>query len=344
MSLVLRHRSIALVLSFSFLSSSVAFAADPKAAESSETQEDTARSNARKLASEASEAYRLAQYDLAYDRFNRAFRLVGVPALGVWSARSLERGGRLVEASERYREILRLKAPADGGAGYAEAIQNARAELDELLPRIPNLVIRLVNAEGADVRVTVNDAVVQTELLEVKQRVNPGKLKVRGDRRGEIVEQEITVGERQVKEVVLEFSRLAPVVAGGPTPAPHPATQETPNQGMSGLQTDGLVGMGTGGLLLVGGIVTGAIDLGQESSIAERCSNPDTRQCAATGNLAGDISDFNTMRTLSSVGFIAGGVLLGAGFTLYFVGDSSSEGPSVGLWTAGTSGGLRGQF
>jgi len=74
---------------------------------------DAKRSSARQLATDASSEYRAGRYKEAYDKFNRAFKLVGVPALGVWSARSLKRLNRFVEASERYRDVLKRGVKPD---------------------------------------------------------------------------------------------------------------------------------------------------------------------------------------------------------------------------------------
>src|SRR5690606_5937684 len=107
----------------------------------------------RQLATNASNDYRMGRFQEAYDGFNRAFHLIGVPALGVWSARSLRQLNRLVEASERYREVLKTGAAPEDPEAYHQSLRDAQAELDELLTRIPSLTIRLENAEASDVTV-----------------------------------------------------------------------------------------------------------------------------------------------------------------------------------------------
>src|SRR5690606_38402578 len=66
--------------------------------EGSDPSRDRKRASARQLATDASNDYRMGRFQDAYENFNRAFKLVGVPALGVWSARSLRQMDRLVEA------------------------------------------------------------------------------------------------------------------------------------------------------------------------------------------------------------------------------------------------------
>ena len=284
-------------------------------------EDDAARSNARQLATDASEAYRAAQYDMAYDRFNRAYKLVGVPALGVWSARSLERGGRLVEASERYREVLANKAAGEPSSAEADAVRDARLELDELLPRIPNLIVRIQNAEPSKVEVKLDGARVATELLDVKQRVNPGKHTLTAQRGSERFEQEVTLGEREVKDLVFQFEAERPAEAV--TPSAQPLDQQ-PQAGGFDTQTVGLVSMGVGAAFLAGGIITGVVALGQESALVPLCPIYNgERNCPESERAARD--ELETMKTLSTIGFIGAGVFGALGATLFIVGSSSSD-------------------
>src|SRR5688572_18101105 len=130
--------------------------ASDAAAEEAATEEDALKANARSLANDASSAYRAGNFVAAYDGFNRAFQLVKVPMLGVWSARSLFELGRLVEASERYRDVLKLNLPADAAEGEHQALATAQAELDQLLPKIPTLTVSIQNASVEEVQLTLD--------------------------------------------------------------------------------------------------------------------------------------------------------------------------------------------
>lgn len=324
-----------------------AFFALASPAHATAPEDDAARSNARQLATDASEAYRAAQYDMAYDRFNRAYKLVGVPALGVWSARSLERGGRLVEASERYREVLANKAAGEPSSAEADALREARLELDELLPRIPNLIVRIQNAEPSKIDVKLDGARVATELLDVKQRVNPGKHTLTAQRGSERFEQEVTLGEREVKELVFQFEAERPSEAVAPAAQPQ---DQKPQAGGFDTQTVGLVSIGVGAAFLASGIVTGVVGLGQESALVPLCPE---RNCPESERAARD--ELETMKTLSTIGFIGAGVFGALGATLFIVGSSSSDSrattardvprkPEVALRFAPTSAHLFGTF
>lgn len=304
----------------------------------SRSAEDKKRANARALATDASSDYRMGRFQDAYDNFDRAFRLVEVPALGVWSARSLRQLDRLVEASERYREVIRTGAAADAPASHHQSIKDARAELDELLPRIPSLLIRLQNANAEDVEIKMDGEVVEPALVGVKQRVNPGQKAIVATRGNEVVETSISLRERTSEEVVLTFKPGYQV----PTEEAEPGgTSINVQQGFTPLETVGIVIMSGGGALLVAGGVTTVIALGQQADLRTNCPS---RKC--TDDFHKDVDNFNTMKLLSTGALIGGAVLGGVGAIIYVTGGQPKQeaDPSVALYVQGTSLGLKGAF
>ena len=71
-------------------------------------------------------AYQKGDYVSARDKLERAYRVVRAPSLGLWSARALEKSGKLVEASERYLEVTRLEVKAGEAAVQQELAQPHR--------------------------------------------------------------------------------------------------------------------------------------------------------------------------------------------------------------------------
>jgi hypothetical protein len=59
---------------------------------------------------------------------------------------------------------------------------------------------------------------------------------------------------------------------------------------------------------------------------------------------AGDVHSYNNMRIVSSVGFIAGGVLTAAGVTLLLTAPKQEAKPSAGIWVGPCSAGVHGEF
>src|SRR5689334_3893827 len=105
-------------------------------AEPALAQSDSARAGARDLGPGGVEAYQGGNYTLATDKLGRAFEILRVPSLGLWSARALAKSGKLVEASERYLVVTRLDASGDI-AVQNQAKAEAATEREALLPKIP---------------------------------------------------------------------------------------------------------------------------------------------------------------------------------------------------------------
>jgi hypothetical protein len=76
---------------------------------------------------------------VAVDNLRRAFGVVKVPTLGLWYARALVKTGKLVEATERYGEVVRLDVTEGKIKDQKQAQADAAAELEALKPRIPTL-------------------------------------------------------------------------------------------------------------------------------------------------------------------------------------------------------------
>jgi hypothetical protein len=67
------------------------------------------RAAARKLGEDAGKLFESGDYAGALEKYNLADQLVPAPTLGVRAARCLVKLGRIVEASERYLDVTRIK-------------------------------------------------------------------------------------------------------------------------------------------------------------------------------------------------------------------------------------------
>jgi hypothetical protein len=105
--------------------------------------------------------------------------------------------------------------------------------------------------------------------------------------------------------------------------------------------------MGIGAAGLVTGVITGIIAMGDHSSLMDNvCAKGPCGQSDLT-SYQSSTSSYQTMGTISTIGFIAGGVLAAGGAILFFTapsGSASSTGegahvaPYVGLGHAGLAG------
>jgi hypothetical protein len=99
------------------------------------------------------------------------------------------------------------------------------------------------------------------------------------------------------------------------------------------MRTYSYVALGVGAAGLVVGGITGGIAVGQHGTLKDECPNG---VCRST-NAKADLDSFHSMTTISTVGFIVGGVGIATGAVLFFMSPSSSSSTKSG-WIAPTIG------
>ena len=165
---------------------------------------------------------------------------------------------------------------------------------------------------------------------------------------------QVSLREGETKTSVLELKEVAPSTA---TEAPSVASSDSQQPAheaaastdaapkMSGMKTLGWITLGVGGAGLALGGVTGVLALGKRSSIDD---SPNCRgdECLPAERSLAD--SYNSLRTWSSVGLIAGGALAATGVVLLLTAPSAAatadQGPSAALWISPNGAGVRGKF
>jgi hypothetical protein len=295
------------------------------------------RAAARNIATAGALALEQGDVEVATQKLTKAYELLQVPSIALWLARALAKRGQLVEAAEHYIQAGRL-SPSQGSEQTVQeqAQKDAARELSELSPRIPKLVITVEGARADEITLTVDGKPLSTALLGEEQPLNPGAHAIRGTRTGETVEQPVTLAEGQAQALVLHFQTraagpaVAPVAAPGAAPAaaaapapiaPAPAAAPSAPHGSSGgNKTLAYVAFAVGGAALVTGGITGALAISKRSALDD---NPACTDGKCSSSIRGEIDSFRTMRTVSTIGFVAGAVCAGAGVVLWLT--SSSE-------------------
>jgi hypothetical protein len=268
--------------------------------------------------------------DVASEKLEKAFDLLQAPSIALWSARALVKRGQWVEASERYQQAGRL-APSGGNqqAIQEQAKKDCARELSELSPRIPKLVIALAGASASDVSLSVDGSAVSSSLIDEERLVNPGPHRVLGVRGPDRVEKQVTALEAQRVRVVLEFQPRVPEVpatkpgvgagSGAANPA-HDHSAPAPEGGRN--HTLAYVALGLGGAGLITGSVAGLIALKEHNDFKSN-TECDGNQCGPSQR--GAVDRFHTIRTVSTIGFVAGGALAATGLVLLLTGGSTSS-------------------
>src|SRR5688572_13491394 len=173
------------------------------------------RTTARRLGNEGVIALKNGEYDTAADRFERANDLVPAPSFLVLLARARAGQGRLVEAYEIYRTIIREGVQPDKPEAFKRALADAKQEVKLLEPRLAWVAVNVVGARPEQVEVTLNGSIIPSAALGAQRPADPGVLRVEAKAEG-----------YRTAEAVVELSEgqhLAPIelrLVEVPKPAP----------------------------------------------------------------------------------------------------------------------------
>ncbi len=284
-------------------------------------------------------------YASACPKFAQSEKLDPAPGTLLNLADCEERTGHFVSAAEHYRL-------AGSGFGKKDKRRNFAARKAAALDkRIAHLTLRLAAGAPDGTVVRLGDEIVEGAKLGVAAPADPGDVVVVVTAPGH-QEKRYPVKLEDGGKVDLTVQPgdvvVAPVASSSPPASPGgpPWTAEKPPaHGSSSLRTAGFVvgGVGVAGLAL--GAVTGILSVDKASTVRAHC-NTTTYDCDPEGLDAAQAGQ--VLSPLSTVGFIAGGVLAATGVVLVILGGkghkstSASWVPLVGPTFAGA--GLVGRF
>jgi hypothetical protein len=296
-------------------------------------------STARALAQDGEQDFKEGRFSDASEKFLKAYYAVKVPTLARSAARALVQQGKLVRASELYRQALLLQ-PNELWIGslQQDAQRKSKDELAELMPRLGRLKIEVKGAPLVEVEVSIDEIGVPTSLIGVNQYVDPGKRRVVAKRGTATIEKIVTIVESGRQEVVLELASqpVSPVLVMK-SESKHPAAVSKSNT----MRTLGWVGLGMGAAGLALGATTGILVAVKHSDVSADCPGS---SCDPEKVSPGTTDSYNTMRSVSTIGFVVGVASAAVGVSLLLTTTRSSDNPSVSAWLGPSTAGLRGAF
>ena len=302
--------------------------------------DDASRATARKLGYSGVEAYQAGDYQTANEKLQKAYGVLRVPSLGLWSARALVKLGKLVEGSERYAQVAQLGASGGDQAVQKRALADAESELAALTPKIPTVTVQLEGAAAAEVSVQIDGTPIAPELIGEARPVNPGAHRVEGSRGNERAFVDLVLAESEQKPALLRFSRVvAPSATAVATASPAP---DAPSS-QAGLGKQRTIALIAGGIGVVGVGVGTVFGLKSKSEHDEAAKYCDGSVCNdALGVSAGESA--HSAGNVSTIAMIVGGVGLASAAVLWFTASRPSESPSVALGVGAGSLQVRGSF
>ena len=326
----------------------VASVSTPQLAFADSTAEDMA--SARNLFNKGRELRDQGDLKGAVEKFKAAHSMGNTPLTGYELGKTHMQLGEIVEAREAFLSVGRVPVAKDESAKSAAARTESQKLADDLRAKIPTLRVVFTGlAEGASASVTIDGSAIPAAALSEPRGVNPGKHIVAitvagaaGDKK-----EEIEVKESETREVTIDVSSLKPgtattttTTATTETPPTPPPPKDSPKSG--GISPLTFVGFGIGGVGLIVGGVTGILAMSKASQVKDQCINSRCPPAAQS-----DLDSTKTFATISTIGFIAGGIGITLGVIGLASGGSSSETksakrptitPWIGLGSAGVSG------
>ena len=323
-----------------FLASALLFTFTASAP-SARADDEADRGQARALGTKAYEAADRGDWAQAEDLFRRAEALYHAPTLLLGLARARAHLGKYVEAWEDYHRILVEPLPANASAALKKALDDARAEITTVEGKRGYAVLEVKGAQSPTV--TLDGTSIAAAALGTERAVNPGAHTMRAQAPGfKPSETTFTVAEGAHVTASVTLAPLPPSeaaaaaaspAAGGAAVGTVAAGGEAAPSGGNTLRTVGLVGMGVGGAGLIAGVVTGIVAMGKHSDLqGDPCANAGCSASAADAYRSSRDS-YRTMGTVSTISFIAGGVLAAGGAALFFF-SRPKEAPATALWVS----------
>jgi len=293
----------------------------------------TDKDRARELAQTAADLLDEKKYTEALDAANKAESLYHAVFHLYIAARSLDGLGRLTEAAETYERVLAEPLPASAPKVFRDAQAESKGLLAELLARLPTVLGKVSGAPVETAKATLADKPVDIA-SGVAMRADPGShvVRVTADGRAPF-EKTITLPNKG--GVVVVEAELTTV--GGQTKISDGSNAK----GGSVVPAVVAFGVGAAGLALGGAM--GGLELGKVKDLEKRCPN---KMCPADAQA--DLDKANQLATLSTVGFVVGGVGVAAGVVLLAVRKKAPANPSSGAlivpWVTPGMVGLAGTF
>ncbi|MCC6528448.1 MAG: hypothetical protein IT373_37730 [Polyangiaceae bacterium] len=297
------------------------------------------KAQARRLGEEGQKALDQKNYEVAYDRFKRAESLFHAPTLLLGLARSSLGLGKVVQAQEAYNKIIREKLPKGAPDPFVRAQEDAKKEIVGLDQKIAWATITVTGPDKP--KVTLDGEPIQVAALGVKRPVDPGEHGVKASAEGYLdAETTFSVIAGGVREV--ELAMQIDPEAGKKPPGGPDVPGDTGDPG-AGQRIGGFVTLGIGGAALIVGAITGGLAVGKHGELEDGCQDG-----VCPKALEPTLDDYHMLGTVSTVGFVAGGVLAATGLIVALTAPSAETtgglAPRVELALAPTHAGLRVDF
>jgi hypothetical protein len=308
-------RSVALAALASVLGARIAFAQVPDVA------------IARQLAIQGIDAVESGDCKKGAPLLERAEQMHHASVHLQYLARCRAAEGRLVVATEMWRQIIREGAPSGASPALVAAITEASTSLDHTLPRLATTTLRAAG-EYPGLTLTLDGTAIPKEMVGGPQTLDPGEHELVAGAPGfSRWSHRWTVSEGGTAEVLITLTAGTAVTPTSPKEAPESRGSAFP------LATVGWITGAVGAASLVAGTVTLLTRNNRRNELEKTCV-PD-KLCPSGYDLASTRDSIITLTTATNVLMFGGGALLAGGVTMIVVGSGSKHEPRTALLAGG---------
>ncbi|AKT37377.1 tetratricopeptide repeat protein [Chondromyces crocatus] len=307
---------------------------------------DQAKEEARASADRGFEHFEAGRFEEAIRAFEEAHAKYPAPTILLKLAQANARIGRLREARRHYLRVVDEKLALYAPRAFFETQEQAKVELEALLPRLPSLQVSVTGAPADQVRLVIDGRASERRVVVL----DPGIHTVTATAPGRAsVTQKVTLQEGRRHVITLRL--LAPSSTRSPHSTPEagsergtPVVDEPEESGaVRSSRRNVLPAVGAFGLagVAVGvGAVTGALSLGATASMEKECL--DFRCYDGAGGEHHDRA--GALGAVSTVSFVVAGVAAGVGVGLLLWPAKSDGRPAVALRVSPGWMGVEGTF
>jgi hypothetical protein len=278
---------------------------------------------AKKLLDEARRSNDAGNVSAACSLLDRAYQLDAKDGILYARADCRDREGKISAAVGLYEAYLRTFARMTGAPrqSHAERAAIAESRVKELGPLVPMVKFIWAEPPPAETKILIDGVEFPVVTLDAKLPLEPGPHEIIVKLPGE-PERKRTVTLSKGDSTVVDLTPLsesALEALKGPKKTNVKVGPVKPKSGATGgadpWKIGGFVGVGLGVMGIVAGSVTGGMAIKEKKVVDAFCK--DDHRCYPEGLAAAD--RFQTLGNISTVTFIAGGVLASVGATLLVV-------------------------
>lgn len=147
----------------------------------------------------------------------RAQALYEAPVHLLYMARCERELGWWVEAAETFRSLSQQTLEPGAPSQFQDAVSDGAAELAELEPKIPRLLIRVEPEDAAVTKLTIDGAVVPSAVIGIERLANPGTRTIAVDASGyESAELQAEAVAGQSTTITIELESIGAPIAVAP--------------------------------------------------------------------------------------------------------------------------------